>query len=184
MSPEEYKNKVNEICSQMEGELKLNPPADMQKIHEIQQQEKFQMDKALADFWQQFDGGEADCPFFARPGYLTGYDFMSFEEAMTTRESIQRSSANYSEYVEPEIRDKRINAGWFQPGWLPFGNFGGHSLLLISDMSPSESGQAGQVIGYVHDPDQMVYIADSFATFLQESIATLAADPEEYYFDI
>ena len=119
--------------------------------------------------------------FFARPGYLTGYDFVSFEDAIEIRQGMQRISINYSGYVEPKNRDKRIKDGWFHPGWLPFGNFGGQSLLLISDMSPSESGQAGQVIGCVHGPDQIGYIADSFASFLQQSISALAADPEEYY---
>ncbi len=53
--------------------------------------------------------------------------------------------------------------------WLHFSdcvNNGGTSQLFI-DFSPSSEGKKGQVLRYLHDPDELVIIADSFDEYLQ-----------------
>lgn len=53
--------------------------------------------------------------------------------------------------------------------WLNFSdcmNNGGTSSLYI-DFTPSEQGKKGQVIRYLHDPDELQVIADSFDEFLE-----------------
>ena len=53
--------------------------------------------------------------------------------------------------------------------WLHFSdcmNNGGTSQLFI-DFSPSEKGVKGQVVMYVHDPDELRVIADSFDEYLE-----------------
>lgn len=45
-------------------------------------------------------------------------------------------------------------------------NNGGTSQLFI-DFSPSEKGKNGQILRYLHDPDELVIIADSFDSYLQ-----------------
>ena len=45
-------------------------------------------------------------------------------------------------------------------------NNGGTSQLFI-DFSPSASGKKGQVVRYLHDPDELVIVADSFDEYLQ-----------------
>lgn len=45
-------------------------------------------------------------------------------------------------------------------------NNGGTSQLFI-DFSPSAKGKKGQVLRYLHDPDEMVIVADSFDEYLQ-----------------
>ena len=45
-------------------------------------------------------------------------------------------------------------------------NNGGTSQLFI-DFSPSAKGKKGQVLRYLHDPDEMVVVADSFDEYLQ-----------------
>lgn len=45
-------------------------------------------------------------------------------------------------------------------------NNGGTSQLFI-DFSPSVKGKKGQVLRYLHDPDEMVVAADSFDEYLQ-----------------
>lgn len=53
--------------------------------------------------------------------------------------------------------------------WLHFSdcaNNGGTSQLFI-DFSPSAKGKKGQVLRYLHDPDEMAIIADSFDEYLQ-----------------
>lgn len=53
--------------------------------------------------------------------------------------------------------------------WLHFSdcmNNGGTSQLFI-DFSPSEKGKKGQILRYLHDPDELVVVADSFDAYLQ-----------------
>ena len=53
--------------------------------------------------------------------------------------------------------------------WLHFSdccNNGGSSQLFI-DFSPSAKGKKGQVLRFLHDPDEMVVAADSFDEYLQ-----------------
>lgn len=53
--------------------------------------------------------------------------------------------------------------------WLHFSdcmNNGGTSQLFI-DFSPSVKGIKGQVVRFLHDPDEIQVIADSFDDYLQ-----------------
>jgi hypothetical protein len=36
------------------------------------------------------------------------------------------------------------------------------------------------VIAFTHDPDEITYVAPDFPTFLQESLRSIDADPEEF----
>ena len=53
--------------------------------------------------------------------------------------------------------------------WLHFSdciNNGGTSQLFI-DFSPSTKGKKGQIVRYLHDPDELVVVADSFDEYLR-----------------
>ena len=54
--------------------------------------------------------------------------------------------------------------------WLHFSdcmNNGGTSQLFI-DFSPSAKGKKGQVVRFLHDPDEFKVIADSFDDYLKK----------------
>jgi len=48
-------------------------------------------------------------------------------------------------------------------------NNGGTSQLFI-DFSPSEKGTKGQIVRFLHDPDEFSVIADSFEEYLKKLI--------------
>lgn len=85
----------------------------------------------------------------------------------------------YSSYVNREfdsedipIDDKIIDDA-SKMRWLHFSdcmNNGGSSQLFI-DFTPSEKGNIGQVVMFVHDSDRMEVIADSFDEYLEKMIA-------------
>ena len=65
--------------------------------------------------------------------------------------------------------DDRLSKNTEATNWLHFSdcmNNGGTSQLFI-DFTPSTSGKSGQIVRYVHDPDEIVVIADSFDDYLQ-----------------
>ena len=71
---------------------------------------------------------------------------------------------HYGLYIDDRILNDPTNLKW-----LCFSdcmNNGGSSQLFI-DFLPSESGKAGQVVMYLHDPDKLEVIADSFDEYLE-----------------
>ena len=79
----------------------------------------------------------------------------------------------YADYINGEYEvpiDERITRDASQlHNWLHFSdcmNNGGTSQLFI-DFSPSATGKVGQVIRFVHDPDAIDVIADSFDDYLK-----------------
>ena len=72
-------------------------------------------------------------------------------------------------YEEVEI-DEEIISDSKKMRWLHFSdcmNNGGTSQLFI-DFSPSEKGVKGQVVRFLHDPDEIAVIADSFDEYLEK----------------
>lgn len=72
--------------------------------------------------------------------------------------------------LEMKVRiDEKITDRTDALCWLHFSdcmNNGGTSQLFI-DFSPSARGTKGQIVRYLHDPDEFVVIADSFDDYLQ-----------------
>ena len=69
----------------------------------------------------------------------------------------------------PGIVDARIDAAIKQGRRLCFShcmNNGGSSRLYV-DFTPAASGKVGQVVRFLHDPDNYQVIADSFDAYLQ-----------------
>lgn len=64
-------------------------------------------------------------------------------------------------------------------------NNGGTSSLYI-DFAPSESGKKGQIVRYLHDPDELKVIADSFDEFLdmlmERDFAFIQPDAAKWFF--
>lgn len=140
----------------------------------------FALDPALRAAWRVSDGSADELSLLVRPDYLTSYAFLSIKDALAAREGMRRRAGRYADYLDPEPRDPRIQAGWFHEGWLPFARFGGATLLLIQDYAPAAGEQLGQIIAYVHDPDEIAYVAVSFSDLLKRSLHDIQADPEEF----
>lgn len=74
-------------------------------------------------------------------------------------------------YEDVEV-DEKITDDSEKIKWLHFSdcmNNGGTSKLFI-DFSPSEKGKKGQIVRYLHDPDEIEVIADSFDEYLEKLI--------------
>ena len=62
--------------------------------------------------------------------------------------------------------DERIKPYLFCERWFPFAEYAG-SLYLMLDYNPSEKGEIGQIICYVHDPDFIYYVAPNITEALK-----------------
>ena len=70
------------------------------------------------------------------------------------------------------VVDERIIDNSKNVHWLHFAdcmNNGGSSQLFI-DFTPSVKGKKGQIIRFLHDPDELLVIADSFDEYIKKII--------------
>lgn len=79
----------------------------------------------------------------------------------------------YGDYVDRDFDevnvDEKIIDNADKMNWLHFSdcmNNGGTSQLFI-DFLPSEKGISGQIVRFLHDPDEIQVIDDSFGEYLQ-----------------
>lgn len=176
-----YIEKLRHLYAKQGLALTLRRPASAGLLNAIEAEIGCELDKDLRSAWLEANGGEEWRPVFARPGHLTAYDFLPVEEALRQREGMRQRSPRYANYEDPEPRDSRIRAGWFQLGWLPFASFDGATLLLMQDYAPTSVGRPGQIIAFTHDPDRIQYIAPDFASLLRESLASIIAEGDEFF---
>jgi cell wall assembly regulator SMI1 len=81
---------------------------------------------------------------------------LSVRGAITQRSRFAARAPRYDGYVE-------------EP--LPFAAFGGGSLVLLVDASPTVHGRSGQIIAFTHDPDQITYVGAAFPEYLAASLS-------------
>ncbi|GAB1858673.1 SMI1/KNR4 family protein [Flavobacteriaceae bacterium MHTCC 0001] len=119
-------------------------------------------------YWRKY--GNVEIIFFLLGSDMHEYPYY----LLSTKEIIenQKQTKFYSDciarkYEGIEIDDKITNKAE-SINWLHFSdcmNNGGTSQLYI-DFSPSEKGIKGQIIRFVHDPDEFKVIANSFDEYL------------------
>lgn len=141
-------------------------------------------------YWRDY-GGETVSVFmfgsipdeFAYPCYLN-----SCEQMLASDDEVAHLADYINRDIDPDSDwgisiDDRIIDDVNQVKWLHLAdcmNNGGTSQLFI-DFSPSKTGKVGQVVMYLHDPDELTVVADSFDEYLQKLIDTDFAFIDEDY---
>lgn len=120
-------------------------------------------------YWREYNGEKIVF-------YFLGSDVQEFSYYLLSSEQIiknQNIAKLYSGYIERLYErvyiDEKITNNVATLNWLHFSdcfNNGGSSQLFI-DFSPSEKGKIGQIVRFLHDPDEFKVIADSFEDYLQ-----------------
>ncbi|HEY1959388.1 MAG TPA: SMI1/KNR4 family protein [Polyangiaceae bacterium] len=155
--------------------FELAKPASDAKLRALEAKLGRGVPAALRAAWRKCDG--TACPLFARPGFLTAYALLSVRDAGLARAAMRKRAPQYES--DATARDRRVRPSWFEPGWLPFAGFGGGSLLLLVDLSPSARGKNGQIIAFTHDPDEIAWVAPSFEALLGLSKRAFEKDRDE-----
>ena len=124
-------------------------------------------------YWREYEKGTIGDLILGADEDMGDYPYylLSAQQIVETQNEAFDFYADYinREYEEVEI-DNRITSDASQlHNWLHFSdcmNNGGTSQLFI-DFSPSAIGKVGQIVRFLHDPDEMVVIADSFDDYLK-----------------
>lgn len=138
-------------------------------------------------YWREYEGKKI--VFFLLGSDIEEYPYylLSANQILKNKDEAFEYYADYVNrvYGDGVKMDKRITSFSKEMKWLHFSdcaNNGGTSQLFI-DFSPSEEGVKGQIIRYLHDPDEMEVIADSFDEYLQMLIDTKYDFVNEYTAD-
>ena len=123
-------------------------------------------------YWREYEKGTIGELILGADEAMGGYPYylLSAKQIVETQNEAFDFYADYinRKYEEVPI-DEHITSDASQLNWLHFSdcmNNGGTSQLFI-DFSPSDTGKVGQVVRFVHDPDAMDVIADSFDDYLK-----------------
>lgn len=99
---------------------------------------------------------------------------MSLEEIKKCKTYFQNKNAllsDFSEYFSPQdidnMRDNRIKPYLFNKRWIPFAQYC-DSCYLMLDFDPNTAGQEGQIICYIHDPDEIVYVSKNITELIEK----------------
>ena len=101
------------------------------------------------------------------------FSLMSLQEIETCKQYFQNRDALLTEFPDyfssqdlENMHDNRIKPYLFNKKWLPFAQYY-DSCYLMLDFDPDQEGQEGQVICYIHDPDQVIYAAESLTNLIE-----------------
>ena len=121
-------------------------------------------------YWRKY--GEEEVALFFLGSDMDEYPYylLSAQQMMEPEEDFRE----WGDYlINREFDDIPVDEGicddFDKLCWLHFSdcmNNGGTSQLFI-DFSPSKKGKKGQVVRYLHDPDELVIVADSFDEYLR-----------------
>ncbi|WP_343226118.1 SMI1/KNR4 family protein [Paenibacillus sp. ACRRY] len=114
----------------------------------------------------------------------TPFYMMSLDEIQETKQYFCERDEELSEYYSAEEiskLDPEIKPYLFHKPWIPFATMAGGSLYLMLDFDPADQGSYGQIIIYVHDPDFVYYITDTFTNLLKDSNRNLEIMDEIEY---
>lgn len=125
-------------------------------------------------YWREYEGEKITFYILGSDVYEYPYYLLSVNQILESKNEAVNFYADYvnREYGDDVEVDERITDCSNEMKWLHFSdcmNNGGTSQLFI-DFSPSVKGIKGQVVRFLHDPDEIQVIADSFDEYLQKII--------------
>ena len=101
------------------------------------------------------------------------FNLMSLEQVEKSKGYFQNKDAlltDYPDYFTKEdierMKDERMKPYLFNKKWFPFAEYC-DSCFLMLDFDPGKEGKEGQIICYIHDPDEVVYVTGSLTELVE-----------------
>ena len=153
---EEILGETEEEISAFEEKLGISLPEDVKELYRYKNGSKFfsilpcVIDKRdMAFNLMSLQAMEKSKGYFQNKDALLT-DFPDY----FTKEDIER------------MKDERIKPYLFNKKWFPFAEYC-DSCYLMLDFDPGVEGKEGQIICYIHDPDEVIYAAESLTELVE-----------------
>lgn len=120
-------------------------------------------------YWREYAGEKVAFFFLGSDVEEYPYYLLSAKQMSQTEDFDWLTDYINREFEDMVEIDEKITDKAAEMCWLHFSdcmNNGGTSQLFL-DFSPSSKGVKGQVVRYLHDPDEIAVIAESFDDYLQ-----------------
>lgn len=102
------------------------------------------------------------------------FTLLSLEEIKHLKEYFQSKNALFTDFPDyfskEEIKrqaDPRLQPYLFHKKRIPFAQYC-DSCYLMLDFIPGNMGQAGQILCYVHDPDEVLYVCPDITSLIND----------------
>ena len=99
---------------------------------------------------------------------------MSLAEMENKKNYFQNRDALLTEFTEyftsedlDKMRNSKIKPYLFNKKWIPFAQYC-DSCYLMLDFDPDKEGKEGQIICYIHDPDEVIYVAEGITELISK----------------
>lgn len=99
---------------------------------------------------------------------------MSLAEMENIKNYFQNRDALLTEFTEyftsedlDKMRNSKIKPYLFNKKWIPFARYC-DSCYLMLDFDPDKEGKEGQIICYIHDPDEVIYVAEGITELISK----------------
>ena len=106
---------------------------------------------------------------------------LSLQAIESTKHYFQNRDTLLTEFPEyftgediEKMKDSRIKPYLFNKRWIPFAEYC-DSCFLMLDFDPDKEGKEGQILCYIHDPDEVVYVAESLKDLIFSIIREIKA---------
>ena len=178
---------VEYVCENFE-ELDMDDPVDEGYIEDYEEicgatdediknfEEKFgiSLPEDVKELYRYKNGSK----FFALFPCIIGerdmaFNLMSLEQVEKSKGYFQNKDAlltDFPDYFTKEdiekMKDERIKPYLFNKKWFPFAEYC-DSCYLMLDFDPGKEGKEGQIICYIHDPDEVVYMTGSLTELVE-----------------
>ena len=101
------------------------------------------------------------------------FNLMSLDAIEKAKKYFQNRDALLTDFPEhftsediEKMKDSRIKPYLFNKKWIPFAEYC-DSCFLMLDFDPNTEGKEGQIICYIHDPDEVIYAAESLTELIK-----------------
>jgi internalin A len=183
--------RLERVFDQIGLQWKSLPGATAAEIAFVEQKVGISFDDDLKALWRLSNGSNRQNWFAkvfaeveADPYDFTPCSFLSIGEALKWWSTFEPyDDAIYREWFYDGSwgdRDVQVQPTFLRHRlWFPFTEELGSNVLFF-DADPTIKGQYGQIIRFVHDPDQIDYVAPSFIDFFHRSNNLLEESLREY----
>ena len=168
LPPDELKELETATGAKIEdiNELKLKYPKCPESLICLLQ-------KIDGTYWRKYGDRKISVCILASDVEEGRYPYYLLSVKQMLESSQEDEDVSYVLDDDVEALDSKINSeGLIGGTYIHFSdciNNGGSSRLYI-DFNPSDQGVCGQIIRFLHDPDEFVVIAESFDEYLQDLI--------------
>lgn len=139
----------------------------------------------------RYKNGSAELPvLFPNDKYDRdfSYSLLSLEDIAEHKEYFQNKNLLITEFYSynddddtkkllMQMEDPRVKPYLWNKKWMPFAEADG-DVFLMMDFDPNDDGTYGQIICYIHDPDEIAFTAKTITEILNDTVLNVACNKE------